>query len=221
MLNRKGFTLIELMIVVAIIGILAVVAIPGYMAYIASSKTSEAKDNLKGIADGSSSYFQAVHDAKGDGMVSFGQQYPHCTAALLTLTDSTNVTALTACKGTEHALGVQTTANTVGLKASPDDYKADFHAEPWAYAKFVVSKPFFYYYRYASSNEWSGGKSASAASSTFSAMATASLSEAFDSNFGIQGDNCGMIGNIVDYGVQTSLKTITAPTKKANCKGGT
>jgi hypothetical protein len=50
-------------------------------------------------------------------------------------------------------------------------------------------------------------------------MATASLSEAFDSTFGIEGDNCGMIGNIVDYGVQTSLMAITAPTKKASCTG--
>ena len=149
MLNRKGFTLIELMIVVAIIGILAVVAIPGYMAYIASSKTSEAKDNLKGIADGASSYFQAVHDAKGDGMVSFGQQYPHCTAALLSLSASTNVTSLTACTGATNKLGVETSANTVGIKSSPDDYKTEFHSEPWAYAKFVVSKPFFYHYRYA------------------------------------------------------------------------
>ncbi len=216
MLNRKGFTLIELMIVVAIIGILAVVAIPGYMAYIANSKTSEAKDNLKGIADGASAYFQAVHDAKGDGMVSFGQQYPHCTSTLLSLTATTDVKSLSACDGSKNALGTVTTANTVGIKSSPEDYKAKFNSEPWAYAKFVITKPFFYHYRYASTNVWSPG--ASKASSTFMSMATASLSDGFDSTFAIQGDNCGYIGNIVDFGVQNSLMKITAPTAKTSCR---
>jgi type IV pilus assembly protein PilA len=47
--GQKGFTLIELMIVVAIIGILAAIAIPNFLRYQAKSRQSEAKTNLGAI----------------------------------------------------------------------------------------------------------------------------------------------------------------------------
>ena len=47
--KQEGFTLIELMIVVAIIGILAAIAIPNFIAYQAKSKQSEAKVSLGAI----------------------------------------------------------------------------------------------------------------------------------------------------------------------------
>jgi type IV pilus assembly protein PilA len=47
--NSKGFTLIELMIVVAIIGILAAIAIPNFLQYQMKSRQSEAKTNLGAI----------------------------------------------------------------------------------------------------------------------------------------------------------------------------
>ncbi len=64
--NRsRGFTLIELMIVVAILGILAAVAIPSFMNYQLSSKRTEAYANLSALAKAQKSYFAEFNDYVG------------------------------------------------------------------------------------------------------------------------------------------------------------
>ena len=55
--KAKGFTLIELMIVVVIIGILAALAIPNFLRYQAKSKQSEAKTNLGAIYVSETAYY--------------------------------------------------------------------------------------------------------------------------------------------------------------------
>ncbi len=66
--NRKGFTLIELMIVVVIIGILASLAIPRFMTASTRAKQSEAKQLLKQIYTMQHAYRQA-NTQYGDGGV--------------------------------------------------------------------------------------------------------------------------------------------------------
>ena len=55
--NQKGFTLIELMIVIAIIGILAAIAIPQFNKYRARSFNTQAISDVKNIKNEAGGYF--------------------------------------------------------------------------------------------------------------------------------------------------------------------
>lgn len=69
--NQKGFTLIELMIVVAIIGILAAIAIPQYQNYVARSQVA------RGLAE-SGSLRTAVEDCVLNGKTEVGTDAGKC-----------------------------------------------------------------------------------------------------------------------------------------------
>ncbi|MFH1435783.1 MAG: prepilin-type N-terminal cleavage/methylation domain-containing protein [Pseudomonadota bacterium] len=82
MKRQKGFTLVELMIVVVILGILAAIAIPAFIKYIRNSKTSEAKENLAYLFRESTTYYAGERtDPANPYTADIASQFPS-TAAL-------------------------------------------------------------------------------------------------------------------------------------------
>ena len=202
--KQKGFTLIELMIVVAIIGILAAVAIPGFMSYIKNSKTSEAKTNLDAIKKGALTYYEAEHYGT-DGMTATSKQYPNS-------------------KNDLQKLGVEPTEKTVGQKQSPitTDVKAKFNETPWSDLNFVLTSPFYYSYAYVADgatctdkkDEKTGTTSCvidgGNAQSHFEATACASLNVGKDSVFYIRGYSDGSVSPVIE-GTSSQCYTATVP----------
>ena len=91
--NEKGFTLIELMIVIAIIGILAAIAVPNFIAYRNKTFCSKAESDANNIAAAISDYFAIpTHTAIATADVNFD---PGANSFTITATNPSAVITIT------------------------------------------------------------------------------------------------------------------------------
>jgi len=122
--SRRGFTLIELMIVVAILGILASAAIPTMLRFVRRAKTSEAVDKLAYLYSMSTTYVTGERFARGIGAASVAPQFPASQSLTPSMVPS-------------------------GVKVS--DPPGLWDASPtWLALNFAIADPHYYSYEYVS-----------------------------------------------------------------------
>lgn len=159
----RGFTLIELMIVVAILGILAAIAVPALSRYLRRSKTSEARVQLAKMFDAASAYFSEEHVERGEVELIGGgggitdispHRCPHQSTQPIGATEA----ALTPDLGTDCNLGPGARCVPAAGGGGPGYYPmAQWTNNPvWSGLNFQMEQAHFFHYNFVASNSGTG-----------------------------------------------------------------
>jgi len=102
--GQKGFTLIELMIVIAIIGILAAIAIPQFVTYRQKGYDTQAKGELKSFYTACQAYFADTPTAGSCSTSTISAQFQNSPAVTVTVAGGQTLEGSTA----RHTAGTKT-----------------------------------------------------------------------------------------------------------------